>query len=137
MSKPTTQHYEKLVDKISSSFSQGQSKTIKAINAGLVSTYWQIGQHIVEFEQQGQASAAYGKQLLANLSRDLKLKHGKGFSVSNLQRFRQFYLLNQNYATVSHNLSWSHYVELLKISDEAERSDAQEQLLPEVLNDAA
>ena len=85
-------------------------------------TYWQIGQHIVEFEQQGQASAEYGTQLLDNISRDLRLKHGKGFSLSNLKRFRQFYLAYRNGVTVSHQLSWSHYVELLKISDETERS---------------
>lgn len=122
MSKSLSPHYGKLVEVISSTFTHGQAKTIQAINTGLVMTYWQIGQHIVEFEQDGKSSAEYGRQLLANLSRDLRLMHGKGFSVSNLQRFRQFYLLNPNHATVSHNLSWSHQVELLKISDETERS---------------
>ncbi|OZB43553.1 MAG: hypothetical protein B7X50_00380 [Alishewanella sp. 34-51-39] len=129
MNKLVSQHYGKLVDAISSTFAHGQAKTIQAINTGLVATYWKIGQHIIEFEQQGQASAEYGQQLLANLSKDLKLKHGKGFSVSNLQRFRQFYLLNPNHATVSHNLSWSHHVELLKISDETERSFYHNQTL--------
>lgn len=122
MNKPSLQHYDRLIDEISGIFIQGQARTIQAINAGLVMTYWQIGQHIVEFEQQGQASAEYGTQLLANISRDLRLKHGKGFSLSNLKRFRQFYLAYRNGATVSHQLSWSHYVELLKISDETERS---------------
>lgn len=121
MSQPEKHHYTQLLDTISDAFSQGQQKTINAINAGLVATYWQIGQHIVEFEQQGQASADYGKSLLKQLSKDLKLKHGKGFSVSNLQRFRQFYVQNPNYATVSHNLSWSHHVELLKIENLTER----------------
>lgn len=116
-----TKQYAYLVETISSTFREGQTKTIQAINTGLVTTYWQIGQHIVEFEQQGQASAEYGQKLLDHLSQDLKLKHGKGFSVSNLQRFRQFYLLNPNYATLSHNLSWSHHVELLKISNDTER----------------
>ncbi len=116
-----TKQYAYLVETISSTFREGQTKTIQAINTGLVTTYWQIGQHIVEFEQQGQASAEYGQKLLDHLSQDLKLKHGKGFSVSNLQRFRQFYLLNPNYATLSHNLSWSHHVELLKISHDTER----------------
>ena len=121
MSSPASPHYDTLVDVISDTFTQGQVKTIQAINAGLVMTYWQIGQHIVEFEQQGNANAEYGKQLLPNLSRDLKLKHGKGFSLSNLKRFRQFYLANRNGATVSHHLSWSHQVELLKISNDTER----------------
>lgn len=121
MSNPASAHYNTLLGRISDTFTDGQAKTIQAINSGLVMTYWQIGQHIVEFEQQGNASAEYGKQLLPNLSRDLKLKHGKGFSLSNLQRFRQFYLLHPNCATVSHKLTWSHQVELLKISNDTER----------------
>lgn len=122
MNKPTDQNYQYLLTTILNTFSDGQQKTFSAINAGLVMTYWKIGQHIVEFEQQGEATAGYGKQLLSQLSKDLKLQHGKGFSVSNLQRFRQFYLLNKNYATLLHKLSWSHHVELLKISDDTERS---------------
>ena len=122
MSNPVTHQYHELVDTISTAFREGQQKTVSAINAGLVLTYWQIGQHIVEYEQEGKAQATYGKQLLKQLSTDLKLKHGKGFSISNLQRFRQFYMQNSNYATVSHNLSWSHHVELLKIDSPTERS---------------
>lgn len=121
--------YQTLVSDISSAFEQGQAKTIQAINTGLVATYWQIGQQIVEFEQQGKANAEYGKNLLSNLSKDLKLIHGRGFSVSNLQRFRQLYTLNTNYATLSHNLTWSHHVELLKISNETERSFYQNQTI--------
>ena len=113
--------YNYLLTAISHTFTQGQAKTLATINTGLVMTYWQIGQHIVEFEQQGQANAEYGQRLLANLSHDLKLKHGKGFSLSNLKRFRQFYLANRNGATLSHHLSWSHHVELLKVSNETER----------------
>ncbi|MCL1125793.1 DUF1016 N-terminal domain-containing protein [Shewanella surugensis] len=117
MNKPTDKVYDQLIDSITTTFVQGQKNTFVAINTCLVMTYWHIGQHIIEFEQQGETSAKYGQQLLSTLSRDLKLKHGKGFSVSNLQRFRQFYLLNKNHATVSHKLSWSHHVELLKISE--------------------
>ncbi len=85
-------------------------------------TYWKIGQHIVEFEQEEQVTAQYGKQFITNLNRDLKLAHGKGFSLSNLKRFRQFYLANRNHATLSHDLSWSHYVKLLKINNTTERA---------------
>lgn len=51
-----------------------------------------IGQYLVEFEQGGNTKAAYGKALLKNLAKDLTLLHGKGFSLSNLSRFRQFYI---------------------------------------------
>jgi len=126
---PANPNYGRLLDVISNTFKQGQSKTVAAINAGLVTTYWQIGQHIVEFEQQGEATAEYGSQLLATLSRDLKLKHGKGFSLSNLKRFRQFYLTFRNGATLSHQLSWSHYVELLKVENDTERQFYMQQTI--------
>jgi hypothetical protein len=48
---------------------------------------------------------------------NLTLRHGKGFSGSNLSRFRQFYVAYPKGATLSHQLSWSHIVELLKIDD--------------------
>ncbi|WP_263080632.1 PDDEXK nuclease domain-containing protein [Endozoicomonas sp. Mp262] len=134
MSKLTTKkQYQHLVQIISDTFTQGQQKTISAINSGLVITYWNIGQHIVEFEQQGSATAEYGKKLLTTLSKDLKLRHGKGFSLSNLKRFRQFYLADPNGATLSHHLSWSHHVELLKISNTTEREQYSENELESAL----
>ncbi len=119
--------YQQLLDNIGSRFVKGQKNTLQAINQGLVITYWAIGQHIVEFEQQGVAKAQYGTQLLATLSKDLKLQHGKGFSLSNIKRFRQFYLAYPKGATLSHLLSWSHWVELLKIDNETERLFYQNQ----------
>jgi predicted nuclease of restriction endonuclease-like (RecB) superfamily len=76
----------------------------------------------VEYEQGGSEKAEYGRKLLENLSKDLSLLHGKGFSLSNVKRMRQFY---QNFsigAEVPHQLSWTHLVELLKIDDPLERS---------------
>lgn len=122
-------NYQSLINTISAAFQQGQQKTYQAVNTGLLETYWEIGKHIVEFEQQGNATAEYGAGLLKQLSRDLKIQHGKGFSVSNLQRFRLFYSCFENYATVSHKLSWSHYVELLKISHDTERQFYQQQCI--------
>lgn len=91
----------------------------------------QIGRDIVEFEQDGKARAAYGKGLLDRLSRDLTLRHGKGFSRSNLSRFRQFYLAYPICATLSHKLTWSLINELLKIEDPLERSFYEQQCLRE------
>jgi predicted nuclease of restriction endonuclease-like (RecB) superfamily len=121
----------------------------------LVETYWKIGQYIVEYEQGGNTKAEYGKRLLEQLSKDLSHLHGKGFSLSNIKRMRQFYKtfsigaevshqleqnlampsqelkeisaevphqLEQICAMASHKLSWTHYVELLKIDDPLERS---------------
>ena len=122
MSEPQGTAYNHLIATISTTFSNGQAQTISSINSGLTITYWKIGQYIVEFEQQGKENAEYGKKLLKNISYDLQIQHGKGFSLSNVKRFRQFYLANRISATVSLQLSWSHHVELLKISNEIERT---------------
>ena len=117
-----TSNYEALVKKISGSYITAQTKTVNAVNANLLEAYWEIGKYIVEFEQNGSSRAEYGKKLLENLSKDLSLMHGKGFSLSNLKRMRQLYGSYSIGAKPSHQLSWSHYVELLKIDDPLERN---------------
>lgn len=119
--------YQTLVKAISSIFVSGQQKVAYAINTAMLESYWQIGQYIVEFEQKGYTKAVYGQNLLQNLSKDLSREHGKGFSHSNLMRMRQFYNYYPIYATVSHKLSWSHYIELVKIDNELERSFYEKQ----------
>ena len=85
----------------------------------------------MEFEQGGKARADYGKALLATLSRDLTLRHGKGFSRSNVIRIRQFYLAYPKGAKASHQLSWCHYIELMKLDDALERSFYEQQAIRE------
>ena len=92
------------------------------VNTELLSTYWNIGKIIVEHEQENQERADYGKQTLKQLSKELTKEFGKGFSVSNLQFMRRFYQSYQIQQTVSVKLSWSHYCELLTISDTDKRS---------------
>lgn len=127
----TSNNYDKLVSQISETYVSGKQKAITAVNQHITETYWKVGEHIVEFEQDGKQRAEYGSGLLEKLSKDLSLLHGKGFSVSNIQRMRQLYDEYSNYATVSHKLSWSHYVELLKIDDKLERSFYEKQSLLE------
>lgn len=117
--------------KLSNAFLKGQKQAVSAVNSFLVESHWQIGKYIVEFEQDGKAKAEYGKSLLPKLSGDLKLTCGKGFSVSNLIRMRQFYLAFPIYAELPHKLSWTHLVELLKIDDSLERSFYIQQTLLE------
>ena len=123
--------YQGLIRQISETYLHGQGQAILAVNSHLVDTYWKVGQYIVEFEQKGEERAAYGKGLLESLSKDLSVLHGKGFSLSNLKRMRQFYLVYTIGAKPSHQLSWSHYVELLKIDDELERSFYEKQTILE------
>ena len=92
------------------------------VNTQLLTTYWNIGRIIVEYEQQNQIRADYGKQTLRELSKELTREFGKGFYRSNLQNMRAFYLAYEKCQTVSGKLSWSHYCELLSITDENKRS---------------
>lgn len=126
--------YSGLINQISSVYISGKSKATASINTAMLETYWEIGKHIVEFEQGGRLKARYGEGLLQSLSKDLVLLHGKGFSASNMQRMRQFYAAYPIYTTVSHKLSWSMYVELLKISDPLERSFYEKQSILENWN---
>jgi len=123
--------YKNLFDAISKTYERGKSKIAQTVNSHLVETYWQIGSHIVEFEQGGKQRAEYGKGLIKNLSKDLSFAFGKGFSISNLKRMRQFYLVFPKGATLLHLFTWSHYIELLKIDDPLERSFYEKQCLKE------
>jgi len=114
--------YGQLKTQIGELLRQGREQAGRAVNAILVQTYWQIGRHIVEFEQKGNIKAEYGSELLDRLSRDLIAEFGKGFSRSNLVYMRKFYLAFPKSETLSHQLSWSHYFEILKADNELEIS---------------
>ncbi len=92
-----------------------------SVNTELLSTYWNIGEIIVRYEQNENSRAEYGKQTLKELSKTLTKEFGRGFSRSNLQNMRAFYLNYEKCQTVSGKLSWSHYCELLCISDKDKR----------------
>jgi predicted nuclease of restriction endonuclease-like (RecB) superfamily len=113
--------YDNLVAIIQDSIDSSRKKIAKTINSSLIDAYWSVGKYIVEFEQNGAHFAKYGDDLLGKLSKDLTLRLGSGFSRSNLHYMRNFYIYFPNTVTLSHDLSWSHYYEILKISDELER----------------
>jgi len=117
-----TKPYQALLERISRRYIEGQAQALRSVNEALVETNWQIGKYIVEYEQEGNPKAKYGSKLLETLSRDLTLLHGRGFSRPNLNNMRQFYLRFPICQTLSDKLSWSHYCELIKVSDDLERS---------------
>ena len=86
-----------------------------------VTTYWNVGRLIVE-AQGGCERAKYGNELIKKWSIKLTELYGKGYNITNLKRFRQFYLVFEKGATVWHHLSWSHYRRLLSIKDENKRN---------------
>jgi len=85
----------------------------------------------VEFEQGGKDRAEYGAGLITRLSADLRLRHGKGFSRSNLIYMRLLYLRYPIGQTPSDLLSWLHYVELLMLDDPLERGFYEQQAIAE------
>jgi predicted nuclease of restriction endonuclease-like (RecB) superfamily len=123
--------YQHLLQQISDTYTQGRVQAVQAVNTHITQTYWQVGRHIVEFEQGGKSRADYGKALVANLANDLSLRHGKGFSRSNLVYMRLLYQRYPISQKPSHQLSWSHYVELLKLDDELERGFYEKQAIGE------
>lgn len=129
--KAIPNNYNNLISQISGTYLEGKKNAAIAVNRQITETYWKVGEHIVEFEQGGKDRAEYGSNMLERLSKDLALLHGKGFSLSNLKRMRQLYLEYPIGAMLSHQLTWSHYIELLKIEDPLERSFYEKQSIHE------
>ena len=123
--------YSSLISNIGLLLEQGRKQAYQSINSILVKTYWEIGKQIIVYEQEGKEKAEYGSSLLNNLSKDLKLRYGKGFSKSNVYLMRMFYLNYPKFQTLSGKLSWSHYAELLSINDDTSRQFHENQSLKE------
>lgn len=115
-------HTDSMMNEIRELLLNARQRVAVQVNTELLSTYWNVGKIIVEHEQKNKDRADYGKQTLKELSKQLTKEFGKGFSVSNLQFMRRFYQNYQIQQTVSVKLSWSHYCELLTISDPDKRS---------------
>ncbi len=123
--------YTELLDNIGHTYLHARELAFHAINKELTLANWQTGKYIVEYEQEGNIKAEYGKKLILKLSKDLTLRHGKGFNKSNLVYMRLFYIKYPKGGTLSHLLSWSHYYELLKIRDNTERNFYEQQSIIE------
>ena len=125
---------------------KAREHVVKTANTTMVFTYYQIGSIIVEEWQKGELRAEYGSKLLQTISNDLTIKFGKGFSVQNLERMRNFFGLYSNSSKELRNsdvfqkssnvlrisndnsnetillpISWSHYLFLMRIDNELER----------------
>ncbi len=126
--------FEKMISDIEALVNTSKNELAASINKVMTVTYWSIGKYIVEFEQDGNAKAEYGKNLLSTISKELTLRLGKGYSRPNLNNMRKFYLKYSNCQTVSDKLSWSHICELIKIDDELERSFYEKECVVENWN---
>ncbi len=110
---------------------EARSTVYRSVNHVLVRTYWEVGKKIIEFEQFTRQDTGYGSKLFEKIAQDLRSKCGKGFSRSNVVYMRLFYLKYPNSQTLSDQLSWSHYVELLMIENDLERLFYQQQVIKE------
>ncbi|MFV0507378.1 MAG: DUF1016 N-terminal domain-containing protein [Bacteroidales bacterium] len=143
MTKPSIQ--TNLYNQVAELLQIARTQVVRTINNTMTHTYFEIGRLIVEDEQGGEAKAEYGKDVLNDLSKKLTSEFGRGFSRRNLDYMRQFYLTYSNLQTVSanlqssesndetstlsipqklsakFNLSWSHYLFLMRIDNENER----------------
>ena len=97
-----------------------RNKVYSAANFAMVEAYWHIGKSIVE-KQGGEIRAEYGSSLIAELSARMTADFGKGFTVTNLQNMRLFYLSFQNSYALRTELSWTHYRLLMRVENEQAR----------------
>ena len=100
---------------------EARQKVLRTVDTVQVQTCWQIGRHIVEFEQGGAQRAAYGKHLLASLAKVLTAEFGKGFDETNLRKMRLFYQAFPIRDSLRLELSWTHYRRLLRVDSEHAR----------------
>lgn len=110
-----------IFDNIKELVINSRNKVYQTVNTEMLNLYWNIGKAIMEI-QQGDKRASYGDALLEKLSQKLTVEFGKGFSKRNLERMRKFYIYYPIATTVSSQLSWSHYLEIIKIEENAKRN---------------
>lgn len=117
-------NYQDVITDIKGIISSGREVAYNAANKAMVLTYWHVGKRIVEQEQAGKERAKYGQALIEALADELTKEYGKSYSKRNLQYFRKFYLAFPDEQIVNacvHNLNWTHFRALLRVSDENAR----------------
>ena len=97
-----------------------RNKVYASVNVEMLKLYWNIGKRIMEI-QGCEERAKYGDFIVIELADKLTKEFGKGFSARNLRRMRLFYKMYPIWTTVLAKLSWSHYLELIKIEEDNKR----------------
>ena len=99
--KPAIKDYNNLIENIGAVLEQGRRQAYNAVNHILINAYWEIGRQIVEYENKNKESAGYGTKLFERIAKDLRERHGKRFSRSNVIYMRLFCLKYQKSQTLS------------------------------------
>ena len=118
-----------MIQEIKDVILSNRKKVAYEVNNTMLYAYWNVGRIIVENEQNGSIKAEYGKQIMKELSKELRKILGSGFSASNLFNMRKLYITYPKFQTVSGKLSWSHYCELLSIENVDERNFYEKECL--------
>lgn len=121
MDSNVVREFDSVFNDIKNLVMNSRNKVYSVVNIEMLNLYWNIGKIIMEI-QQGDERASYGEAVLERLSKKLTDEFGKGFSIINLRRMRKFYCLFSIRSSVLNELSWSHYLELIKIEEEAKRN---------------
>ena len=85
-------------------------------NRNDLNTYYEVGKLLIE-AQGGEERAKYGDRLIKEYSERLYNELGKKYDITTLKRYRQFYLKIEKGAALRHQLSWTHYRELLTLDN--------------------
>lgn len=114
-------HTSDFIREIKHIIDAGRTTAYAAVNAAMITTYWNIGRRIVEEEQHGKERAEYGKELIKMLAHELTHEYGSGFSQRYLAYFRKFYVTIPDVSILQtrlQNLKWSHILTTLRVGDE-------------------
>lgn len=111
----------KMINKIKKLLQEARTHVAVEVNNTLLRTYMEIGKLLVEDINLHENEENYQNKTISMLSKELTRKFGKGFSRANIWNMITFYKEYGSVQTVSERLSWSHYCELLSISDKAKR----------------
>jgi hypothetical protein len=110
-----------LVSQLRGLIEAARGQALRAVDSIQVRACWEIGRHIVEFEQQGADRAMYGARLIPKLAQSLTVEFGKGFDERNLRHMRTFFQDFPIWNAVRTELSWTHYSNLLRVDGEQAR----------------
>lgn len=122
--KKNSDAYLDLLEEISSVFDGARGRSQAESNKEMLVAYWEIGQQIIEVEQDSQSQAKYGARIIERLSSDLNGRFGSGFSKRNLFYMRSFF---EEYPIVHARaqLSWTQYRSLLSVKDRTVRDELE------------
>jgi len=110
-----------ILEHIKGIIANAQAKAIRSVDTERVLMYWQIGKVIFEEEQQGKDRADYGKYLIKSISEAFQPTLGTGFSVRQLERYRQFYRTFPIASALRSQFNWTHYKNLISIDNQDKR----------------